>query len=146
MHITQDPSSKDAGKYKCVATNEFGEATANVNLNIESEPEPPEPTGKAPMFVEKPVIKWEDGANRVIMEALVKADPKPTSKWTKEGVSVEGSSKCTTSITKVKEKHFRIRLELRVHCILTWKLNYNNEAKTNRNILKNLPNSLQLLK
>merc|ERR1711970_145858 len=38
--IVKEPSGKDAGKYKCVAMNQFGEATANVNLNIESEPEP----------------------------------------------------------------------------------------------------------
>lgn len=91
--------------------NQFGEATANVNLNIESEPEP---QGQAPIFLEKPMINWEEGASRVLMEALVKADPKPTSKWTKDGLSVESSSKCSATVIEEKETVYRIRLELRV--------------------------------
>lgn len=111
MTIRQEPTGSDAGKYKCVAMNQFGEAAANVNLNIESEPEE---KGQAPVFVEKPQIKWEEGASRVLMEALVKADPKPTSKWTKNGVVVESSSKCSATVVLEKEHTYRIRLELRV--------------------------------
>ena len=97
-----------------MAKNEFGEATANVNLNIESDPEP-EPSGNAPIFIEKPKIKFEEGAGRVIMETLVKSDPKPTAKWSKEGVSIEGTSRVTTTIVKEKEHHYRIKMELRVY-------------------------------
>lgn len=108
----QEPTGSDAGKYKCVAMNQFGEATANVNLNIESEPEP---KGQAPEFVEKPKIKWEEGASRVIMEAIVKADPKPSSSWSKGGEIIVTSSKCTATVIQEKETIYIIRLELRVN-------------------------------
>lgn len=107
---TQDPCADDAGKYKCIAMNHFGEATANVNLNIEAEPEP---KGQAPEFVEKPTIKFEEKASRVLMEALVRADPKPTSAWSKDGKQLD-ASRVTATVTLEKEELYRIRLVLRV--------------------------------
>ena len=107
---TQDPCADDAGKYKCIAMNHFGEATANVNLNIEAEPEP---KGQAPVFVEKPSIKFEEKAARVLMEALVRADPKPTSAWSKNGKQLD-AARVTASVTLEKEELYRIRLILRV--------------------------------
>ncbi|XP_069190632.1 obscurin-like, partial [Procambarus clarkii] len=107
--IVKDPCGADAGKYKCVAMNQFGEATANVNLNIESDPEP---TGQAPVFVEKPTIKFEEKAGRVLMEALVRADPKPTSRWTKDGKELD-VARVTATVTKEKDDLYRIRMELR---------------------------------
>lgn len=107
----QEPSGKDAGKYKCVAMNQFGEATANVNLNIESEPEA---QGEPPTFVEKPSIKWEEGASRVLMIALVKADPKPTAAWSMDGVSVTSGGKYSITISDDRPDVYRIQLELRV--------------------------------
>lgn len=90
--------------------NHFGEATANVNLNIEAEPEP---KGQAPVFVEKPTIKFEEKAGRVLMEALVRADPKPTSTWSKDGKQLD-ASRVTATVTLEKEELYRIRLVLRV--------------------------------
>lgn len=90
--------------------NHFGEATANVNLNIEAEPEP---KGQAPVFVEKPTIKFEEKAGRVLMEALVRADPKPTSAWSKNGKQLD-ASRVTATVTLEKEELYRIRLVLRV--------------------------------
>lgn len=110
--VTQEPCGSDAGKYKCVAMNQFGEATANVNLNIEADPEP---KGQAPVFVEKPTIKFEEKAGRVLMEAVVRADPQPTSRWTKDARELDGS-RVTATVTREKEECYRIRLELRV----TW--------------------------
>lgn len=107
---TQDPCAEDAGKYKCIAMNHFGEATANVNLNIEAEPEP---KGQAPEFVEKPSIKFEEKMGRVLMEALVKADPKPTSAWSKDGKELD-ASRVTATVILEKEELYRIRLVLRV--------------------------------
>lgn len=92
--------------------NQFGEATANVNLNIEADPEP---KGQAPVFVEKPTIKFEEKAGRVLMEAVVRADPQPTSRWTKDAKELDGS-RVTATVTREKEDCYRIRLELRV----TW--------------------------
>lgn len=107
----QEPSGKDAGKYKCVAMNQFGEATANVNLNIESEPEA---QGEPPTFVEKPSIKWEEGAGRVLMIALVKADPKPSAAWSREGAAVVSGGKYTVTLSDERPDVYRIQLELRV--------------------------------
>ena len=91
--------------------NEFGEATANVNLNIESEPEP---TGEPPTFVEKPSIVWEEENGRVLMIALVKADPKPTAAWTHEGISITTDAKFTATVSEDRPDVFKIQLELRV--------------------------------
>ncbi|KAK4328937.1 hypothetical protein Pmani_000687 [Petrolisthes manimaculis] len=107
--IVKDPCGSDAGKYKCVAMNQFGEATANVNLNIEADPEP---TGQAPVFVEKPTIKFEEKAGRVLMEAMVRADPQPTSRWTKDAKELDGS-RVTATVIREKAECYRIRLELR---------------------------------
>lgn len=129
--LTQDPCGADAGKYKCVAMNQFGEATANVNLNIEADQEP---SGQAPVFIEKPSIKFEEKAGRVLMEALVRADPQPTSRWTKDGKELD-SSKVTATVTREKDDLYRIRLELRVtqptvSCCLCY-YHYNTAAVTN---------------
>ena len=101
--------------------NQFGEATANVNLNIESEPDA---QGEPPTFVEKPSIKWEEGASRVLMIALVKADPKPTAAWSKGGVAISSAGKFTATVVDHRPDVYRITLELRVlllyhnHCYL----------------------------
>lgn len=95
--------------------NQFGEATANVNLNIESEPEA---QGEPPTFVEKPTIKWEEGAGRVLMIALVKADPKPSAAWSREGVSIQTGGKYTITISDDRADVYRIQLELRVLALI----------------------------
>lgn len=91
--------------------NQFGEATANVNLNIESEPEA---QGEPPVFVEKPTIKWEEGEGRVLMIALVKADPKPSAVWSKEMTTISSGGRYTISVTDDRPDVYRICLELRV--------------------------------
>lgn len=78
----QDPSAADGGTYRCHVKNEYGESNANLNLNIEAEPEP---EGDGPTFVEKPRIVSENNGKMVIMECKVKANPKPTIVWTREG-------------------------------------------------------------
>merc|ERR1719318_2535642 len=108
--IVKEPTGKDAGKYKCVAMNQFGEATANVNLNIETEPDP---QGEPPTFIGKPEIKWEGGSGRVLMIALVKADPKPSAIWSKMGVTIKAGSKHTMTVTEERTDVYSIQMELR---------------------------------
>lgn len=78
----KDPSGADGGTYRCHVKNEYGESNANLNLNIEAEPEP---EGDGPTFVEKPRIISENNGKLVIMECKVKANPKPTIVWTRDG-------------------------------------------------------------
>ena len=94
--------------------NQFGEATANVNLNIESEPEA---QGEPPTFVEKPSILWQEGAGRVLMVVLVKADPKPSATWSKGGVSVVTGGKYTCTVMEDRPDVYKIQMELRVYMI-----------------------------
>lgn len=105
----KDPSAPDGGTYKCHVKNEFGESNANLNLNIEAEPEP---EGEGPTFIVKPKIISENNGKLVIMECKVKANPKPTITWTREGVIVEESNKIKMTIIDEKDDCYLVRLEL----------------------------------
>jgi hypothetical protein len=110
--LLQDPSGADGGTYRCHVKNDYGESNANLNLNIESEPEL---DGNGPTFVEKPRITSEKNGKLVIMDFKVKADPKPTITWYREGKVIKESSKIKISMTQTKEIYY-IRLELTVSC------------------------------
>lgn len=105
----KDPSGKDGGTYRCHVENPHGESNANLNLNIEAEPEP---TGTAPTFAEKPRIVSEQNGKLIFMECKVKADPKPSYKWTCDGKEISSSSKFTITMSQEKDIYI-IRLELK---------------------------------
>ncbi|XP_025833492.1 twitchin isoform X4 [Agrilus planipennis] len=104
-----DPTAPDGGTYRCHVKNEYGESNANLNLNIEAEPEP---EGEGPTFVEKPRITSHQGGKLVIMDCKVRADPKPTIVWYREGKEVKESSKIKISVEQVEESVYYIKLEL----------------------------------
>lgn len=79
-------------------------------MNIEAEPEP---EGDGPTFVEKPRITSQQGGKLVIMECKVKADPKPTIVWYREGKQVTESTKIKMSFEKVETNIYYIKLELK---------------------------------
>lgn len=106
----QDPSGTDGGPYRCHVKNIHGESNAKLNLNIESEPEP---EGGAPTFIEKPKIESSADGKKVTMACKVKADPKPSVVWTREGVTVKESSRISMSIVQEKDT-YAIKLELKV--------------------------------
>ena len=82
-----------------------------MNLNIEADPEPAAPAGFAPTFVDKPKIDSSADGKKVTMWCSVKADPRPSVEWTREGVVVKESSRL--SITVVQQKDvYAIKLEL----------------------------------
>jgi len=83
-----------------------------LNLNIESEPDL---EGNGPTFVEKPRIASEKNGKLVVMDFKVKADPKPTITWYREGKVIKESTKIKMSMTQTKEIYY-IRLELTVSC------------------------------
>ncbi|XP_047102337.1 muscle M-line assembly protein unc-89-like isoform X2 [Schistocerca piceifrons] len=105
----KDPTGPDGGIYRCHVKNEFGESNANLNLNIEAEPEP---EGDGPTFIEKPRIVSEQGGKLVIMECKVKANPKPTIVWYREGKVVKESSKISMKVDQ-KGDTYHIILEVR---------------------------------
>merc|ERR1711973_1001544 len=84
-------------------------SNAKLNLNIESEPEP---EGGAPTFIEKPKIESSADGKKVTMACKVKADPKPSVVWTREGVTVKESSRISMSIVQEKDT-YAIKLELK---------------------------------
>jgi len=104
-----DPVGPDSGTYRCHVKNDHGESNANLNLNIEAEPEQ---EGDPPTFVEKPRIRSENNGKLVVMDCVVKANPKPEVVWYHNGVTISQSTKLSW---KVEEKgdHYHIRLELR---------------------------------
>jgi Immunoglobulin I-set domain len=104
----KDPGAADGGTYRCHVKNDFGESNANLNLNIEAEPEQ---EGDGPIFVEKPKIQSEQNGKLVIMECTVKANPKPTIVWTRDGEIVRETSKLKMFMTQT-EDIYHIRLEL----------------------------------
>lgn len=104
----KDPTSADGGTYRCHVKNEFGESNANLNLNIEAEPEP---EGDGPTFIEKPRIISENNGKLVIMECKVKANPKPTIVWTREGQTLQETSRLKITMTN-KDDIYDIKLTL----------------------------------
>lgn len=79
-------------------------------MNIEAEPEP---EGDGPTFVEKPRITSHQGGKLVIMDCKVRANPKPTIVWYREGKEVTESSKIKISFEKVEDDVYYIKLELK---------------------------------
>jgi Immunoglobulin I-set domain len=108
--LLQDPSGKDGGTYRCHVKNDYGESNANLNLNIESEADL---DGNGPTFVEKPRITSERNGKLVIMEFKVKADPKPTIVWSREGTVIKETVKLKMFMTQSSDV-YHIRLELTV--------------------------------
>merc|ERR1712071_688717 len=105
----KDPSGSDGGPYRCHVKNVYGESNAKLNLNIEAEPEP---EGGAPTFIEKPKMESSADGKKVTMSCKVKADPKPSVVWTREGVTVKESSRISISIVQEKDS-YAIKLELK---------------------------------
>lgn len=93
----KDPSGADGGTYRCHVKNEYGESNANLNLNIEAEPEP---EGDGPTFIEKPRIISENNGKLVIMECKVKANPKPTIVWTRDGQVLKETNRLKVIMTQ----------------------------------------------
>ena len=71
-------TAQDAGEYKLVASNSRGQNYATLNLNYE-EGKAKVPSGKAPRFPKKPVIR-QVGAN-LVLECILEAQPLGTVTW-----------------------------------------------------------------
>ena len=109
--LSQNPNKSEGGAYKCIIKNTYGELIANLNLNIEAQEIK---KGEAPIFIEKPTIKTEKNDKLVIMECLVKSNPKPDVTWEFEGKAISESNKRINRTIKAgtKEHTYILRLEL----------------------------------
>ena len=84
---------------------------ANLNLNIEAQEVK---KGEPPVFIEKPKITTEKNDKLVIMECLVKSDPKPDVVWEFEGKVISDKNTRIKKIIKngSKEHTYVLRMEL----------------------------------
>ena len=72
--------SRHKGKYQCVATNEIGNSSLNLYLSVLERPQIRE--GRL-----QQEVKSMEG-QKVRLKCPVKADPKPTYSWQKNGIPV----------------------------------------------------------
>merc|ERR1712179_102199 len=73
-----DPAPENAGMYKCVVSNKFGEINANLSLNIEI----------APIIRERPVIKKVEKKKSVVLQCAVQGSQDIDVQWFKEGQAI----------------------------------------------------------
>lgn len=95
--------------YKCVIKNESGEINANLSLQIEGEQAK---EGESPNFVDKPTITSERDGKLILMECLVRANPKPEIVWFREGTRVSESTRIRQSIRNEEKDVYRTILEI----------------------------------
>merc|ERR1711979_94756 len=74
-----DPAPENAGTYKCVVNNKFGEINANLSLNIEI----------APVIRERPIIKKVEKKKSVVLQCAVQGSQDIDVQWFKEGHAIK---------------------------------------------------------
>merc|ERR1712226_427159 len=87
-----DPAPENAGLYKCVVHNRFGEINANLSLNIEV----------APVIRERPIIKRVEKKKSVVLQCAVAAEQDIDVQWFKEGQAIQTSKDSRFSVEKKK--------------------------------------------
>ncbi|CAG5133821.1 unnamed protein product, partial [Candidula unifasciata] len=96
----QTPAAEDGGIYKCVATNEFGESSANITLNFQADLKQAKAGGVAPTFKEKPKIIQDPSGKNINIECHCTASPKPTITWYKGASVLAASSRVVPTVTE----------------------------------------------
>merc|ERR1712223_462145 len=89
-----DPSPENAGLYKCVVNNKFGEINANLSLNIEV----------APVIRERPIVKKVEKKKSVVLQCAVQGTQDIDVKWYKEGHQISDKAGSRYSIEKKKSE------------------------------------------
>merc|ERR1712112_353541 len=77
-----DPAPENAGLYKCVVNNKYGEINANLSLNIEV----------APVVRERPMVKKVEKKKSVVLQCAVQGTQDIDVKWYKEGHQITSIS------------------------------------------------------
>merc|ERR1711981_1107506 len=101
-----DPAPENAGMYKCVVSNKFGEINANLSLNIEI----------APVIRERPIIKKVEKKKSVVLQCAVQGSQDIDVQWFKEGqpISTETGERFTVEKkrSEVREGETIVQLEI----------------------------------
>merc|ERR1712223_2188402 len=101
-----DPAPENAGMYKCVVSNKFGEINANLSLNIEI----------APVIRERPIIKKVEKKKSVVLQCAVQGSQDIDVQWFKEGqpISTETGERFTIEKKRaeVREGETIVQLEI----------------------------------
>merc|ERR1711999_50239 len=89
-----DPAPENAGLYKCVVNNKFGEINANLSLNIEV----------APVIRERPIVKKVEKKKSVVLQCAVQGTQDIDVQWFKEGQAIQATKGARFSVEKKKNK------------------------------------------
>merc|ERR1711878_81965 len=89
-----DPAPENAGLYKCVVNNKFGEINANLSLNIEV----------APVIRERPIVKKVEKKKSVVLQCAVQGTQDIDVQWFKEGHQISAKQGGRYSIEKKKSE------------------------------------------
>ena len=90
----QDPAPENAGLYKCVVNNKYGEINANLSLNIEV----------APVVRERPIVKKVEKKKSVVLQCAVQGTQDIDVQWFKEGHQISAREGGRYSIEKKKSE------------------------------------------
>merc|ERR1712038_1230026 len=89
-----DPAPENAGLYKCVVNNKFGEINANLSLNIEV----------APVIRDRPIVKKVEKKKSVVLQCAVQGTQDIDVQWFKEGQAISASKGARFSVEKKKSE------------------------------------------
>merc|ERR1712015_207396 len=102
-----DPAPENAGLYKCVVSNQFGEINANLSLNIEV----------APIIRERPIIKKVEKKKSVVLQCAVQGNQDIDVQWYKEDQAIDTNKETKFTVQKKKsetrEGETIVQLEIR---------------------------------
>merc|ERR1712142_849514 len=89
-----DPAPENAGLYKCVVNNKYGEINANLSLNIEV----------APVIRDRPIIKKVEKKKSVVLQCAVQGSQEIDVQWFKEGQAIDTQQERKFSVQKKKSE------------------------------------------
>merc|ERR1712212_57371 len=101
-----DPAPENAGLYKCVVSNQYGEINANLSLNIEV----------APIIRERPIIKKVEKKKSVVLQCAVQGTQEIDVQWFKgdQAISTDTGERFTVEKkrSEVREGETIVQLEI----------------------------------
>merc|ERR1711872_603638 len=89
-----DPAPENAGLYKCVVNNKYGEINANLALNIEV----------APVIRDRPIVKKVEKKKSVVLQCAVQGTQDIDVQWFKEGQAIQATKGARFSVEKKKSE------------------------------------------
>merc|ERR1712212_761891 len=89
-----DPAPENAGLYKCVVSNQYGEINANLSLNIEV----------APIIRERPIIKKVEKKKSVVLQCAVQGTQEIDVQWFKGDQAIDTKEQAKFAVQKKKSE------------------------------------------